>query len=101
MITVSPQIGEFLIRVTHIPDIDAALKKVLSEYIELKIIDISEKKKVYELKWNMSFREFKEACKDKTVKADVFSYEVEKEFWEWESLDTLLHYYEDIKSRWI
>ena len=36
----SPLIGEFLIKATHLPDIDAALKKVLTEYIELKTADL-------------------------------------------------------------
>ncbi|OHE56488.1 MAG: hypothetical protein A2Z47_04190 [Thermodesulfovibrio sp. RBG_19FT_COMBO_42_12] len=31
MSVMSPQIGEFLIKATHLPDIDAALKKVLTE----------------------------------------------------------------------
>lgn len=101
MITISPQIGEFLISVTHISDIDAALKKVLTEYIELKIADMVEKKKKYESKWNMTFKEFKEACKNNTLKADAFSCEVEKDFWEWEGLESLFNYYENIRSRWI
>lgn len=101
MITVSPQIGEFLIKVTHLPDIDAALKKVLTEYIDLKVADIGGKIKRYESKWKMTFKEFEEACKNNKLKADTFSYEVEKDFWEWEQLDSLFKYYEDIKSRWI
>ena len=43
MSLMSPQIGEFLIKATHLPDIDAALKKVLTEYIELKTADIGGK----------------------------------------------------------
>src|SRR4030067_1082135 len=35
MITVSPQIGEFLIKVTQLPDIEAALKRVLTEYLDI------------------------------------------------------------------
>ena len=101
MITVSPQIGDFLMRVTHLPDIDAALKKVLTEYIYLKIADMEEKKKHYESKWNTTFGEFKEACKNNKLKEDAFSYEVEKDFWEWEGIESLLNYYEDIKSRWM
>lgn len=101
MITVSPQIGEFLIKVTHLSDMDAALKKVLTEYIDLKIADIEEKIKKYETKRKMNFKEFEESCRSNTLKADAFSYEVEKDFWEWEGLENLFKYYEDIKSRWI
>ena len=101
MISISPQIGEFLIKVTHLPDINVALKKVLKEYIELKISDLKEKVKVFETKWGMSFKEFQEACKNKTIKTDVYSYNVEKDFWEWEGIETLLSYYQESESGWI
>ena len=97
----SPQIGEFLIKATHLPDIDAALKKVLTEYIELKTADIGGKINKYESKWKMTFKEFEDACKNNKLKVDAYSYEVEKDFWEWEQLDSLFKYYEDIKSKWI
>ncbi|MBI5749899.1 MAG: hypothetical protein HZA00_12330 [Nitrospinae bacterium] len=101
MITVSPQIGEFLIKVTQLPDIEAALKRVLTEYLDLKISDLKAKIKGYESKWKMTFKEFEGACKNKTLKTDVYSYEVEKDFWEWEGLESVLKYYEDAKSKWI
>jgi len=69
MITVSPQIGEFLVKVTKLPDIDAALKKVLTEYLDLKIFDLQKNIKRYESKWKMSFVKFKDACKNNTLKA--------------------------------
>lgn len=101
MVTVSPQIGEFLLKVTHLPDIDTALRKVLTEYLELKVNQLESKINGYESVWKMTFNEFEDACKNNKLKADVFSYEVEKDFWEWEQLETLLKYYKDIKSRWI
>ena len=101
MIALSPQIGEFLLKVTQLPDIEAALKRVLTEYLYLKLSDIEEKIKALESKWKMDFKEFEMASKDGTLKLDVYSYDVEKDFWEWEGLESLLKYYEDIKSRWI
>lgn len=101
MITVSPQIGEFLINVTQLPDIEAALKKVLTEFLDLKISNLEGKVKEYESKWKMTFKEFENACKNKKLEADIYSYDVEKDFWEWEGIENLLKYYEDTKSRWI
>ena len=101
MITVSPQIGEFLMKVTHLPDMDAALKKVLTEYLDLKIADLRAKIKAYESKWKMTFADFESAFKNRALPADIYSYEVEKDFWEWEGMDSLLKYYEEIHSRWI
>jgi len=36
-IEVSPRLGALLTQVTEVPDLEAALWKVLSEYIDLKI----------------------------------------------------------------
>ena len=101
MSVMSPQIGEFLIKAMHLPDIDAALKKVLTEYIELKTADIGGKIGKYESKWRMTFEEFQDACRNNKLKVDVYSYEVEKDFWGWEQLESLFQYYRDIKSKWI
>ena len=38
MLTLSPKIGEFLIRTTETPDIEMALRKILFEYLDLKLI---------------------------------------------------------------
>lgn len=88
-------------KITHLPDIDAALKKVLTEYLDLKIADLRAKIKAYESKWKMTFAEFESACKNKALSADTYSYEVEKDFWEWEGMESLLKYHEEIRSRWI
>ncbi len=42
MITVSPRIGALLSRVAETPDIEVALWKVLSEYIDLKSAQLSQ-----------------------------------------------------------
>lgn len=82
MISVSPQIGEFLIKATHLPDIGGKIN-------------------MYESKWTMTFEEFQDACRNNKLEVDAYSYEVEKDFWEWEQLESLFKYYEDIKSKWI
>lgn len=32
---------------------------------------------------------------------DIYSYEVEKDFWDWERAETLRKYYKELKEKWI
>ena len=40
MLTLSPKIGEFLIRAAETPDIELALRKILFEYLDLKLKEL-------------------------------------------------------------
>ena len=97
MIAVSPRLGELLIKVAQTPDLEAALWKVVNEYIELKINSLKEQVKRFEQKWGMSFEEFSRRCKDGSLDVDPYSWEVERDFWEWERAETLLRHYETLK----
>ena len=97
MITLSPRLGEALMKLAQTPDLEAALWKVLSEYAELKIKSLKEEIERFERKWKMSFDEFSKRCEEGTIEADVYSWEVESDFWEWEKAVTLLSHYEKVK----
>lgn len=101
MITVSPKVGELLVRITQTPDVDLALRKILTEYLELKIKEIGEKIKAFEDRWGLSFEEFSHKCQNESLNQDIYSYEVEREFWEWERLETLRKHYCELESRWM
>jgi hypothetical protein len=47
-----------------------------------------------EKKWECSFPEFREKTKED------YRYEVEKDFWEWERLETLKAHYQALRARW-
>ncbi len=87
--------------ITQTPDVDMAMRKILSEYLELKIKQLQEKIKTFEDKWGLSFEEFSGKCQNKSLNQDVYSYEVEGDFWEWERLETLKKHYCELKSRWM
>ena len=72
MISLSPKVCNLLIQTTKANDIDTALHSVLSEYIQMKLIDLEKKRENFETK-----------C--------------ESEYWEWEDPLTLLEHYESIK----
>ena len=101
IVSMSPQLGALLTGLTEIPDVRMALWKVLSEYLELKCRALGERAVAFETKWNMSFEEFSRKCAEGTLAEDPYSYEVEKDFWEWEQAVTLQRHYESLRLQWM
>jgi len=96
-IELSPRLGSLLVRVTETPELEAALWKVLSEYIDLKTASIEERIEAFEKKWGMSFDEFAVRCEADTLGEDPYSYDVESDYWEWEAAETLLQHYKHLQ----
>jgi len=96
-----PQLGALLTELTEIPDIGIALRKVLSEYLELKCGALEERIAAFEAKWGMSFEEFSRKCAEETLAEDAYSYAVEKDFWEWEQAVTLQSHYKSLRLQWM
>ena len=65
MLTLSPKIGNFLVKTAETADIDMALRKILFEYLDLKLKELQTQVKNFEEKWGMSFEEFSTKCKKK------------------------------------
>ncbi len=99
-LSLPPQLGVLLTELTEIPDMDSALRKVLSEYLALKLESLEGKIAGFEAKWDMSFEAFSEKCAEGTLERDAYAYEVEKDFWDWEQAVTLKQHYEAIKTPW-
>lgn len=100
MVTISPRIGALLTRVAETPDIETALWKVLLDYVELKLAKLSQQTADFEAKWNMPFTEFSKRIETKQLDKDAYSFEVEKDFWDWEKAETLLKHYTTLRSQW-
>lgn len=101
MVTVSPQLGALLMKVTETPDIETALWRVLLEYLEFKSSVLKEQIAALEQKWDMSFDEFSQKCAEESLGKDVYSYEVERDFWKWERAVTLRRHYEALRTQWM
>ena len=101
MSIMSPKLSEVLVKTTHSKDIDDALNKIFSEYLELKLKRLQQTIEEFEKKWNMSFEKFKKRIKENTLKADIYSFDTEKDYWQWEEAVTLRKHYEEIKGQWI
>jgi hypothetical protein len=94
MLTLSPQVGELLLQATQSQDLDEALHKVLREYLDLKLAALAAEMRHFETKWECSFAAFREKTKHE------YTYDVERDFWEWERLETLKSHYEALRVRW-
>lgn len=100
MALMSPRLSEILVKTTHSKDIDDALRRVLSEYLEFKLRELEERCAALREKWHMRFDEFELRFREGTLGKDSYSFDVEKEFWEWEEAETLRKHYRDMSDQW-
>lgn len=99
--TLTPRAGLLLTQVTETPDYDAALWKLLFDYLDLKIQALSVEAQAFEQKWGMAFAEFQQRMVLNTLNEDAYSFEVEQAFWQWEKVETLRQYYEGLRAQWM
>ncbi|HMY67155.1 MAG TPA: hypothetical protein PK453_16050 [Leptospiraceae bacterium] len=83
-------------KTTKAGDIESALQNVLTEYIQLKLFSLQKTLGEYEDKWGFSFSQFQEKIKTNTLGKDPYSYEVEKDYWDWEDTVTLIEHFQSI-----
>lgn len=98
MLTMPTKMSDLLVRTTQTPDLEAALWKVLTEYIDLKLHSLRERLSQFEQKWGMPFNEFAERFHDDNLGVDSYSWEVEQDFWKWEQTVTLVEHYQELKG---
>ena len=99
--TLSPQAGLLLTKITDTPDLETALWRVLHDYTGLKTQQLKQQIEAFELKWGMTYEEFSQRCERGTLGQDPYAYDVESDFWDWEKTVTLLDHYEALQARWM
>ena len=99
-ISMPPKLGALLTQIAETPDLEAALFKVLLDYIDIKVQFLKQRIQAFESKWEMSFEEFSERSESGTLGQDAYAYEVEQDFWEWEKAETLLEHYGNLHQQW-
>ena len=100
-LAISPRAGVLLTQIAETADMETALWKVLSDYVNLKMERIKQDIRSFESKWGMTFEEFSERGEAGALDHDFFSYDVESDFWEWEKAHTLYQHYEALQTRWM
>jgi len=98
MIALTPQLGELVTKTAQVPDLETAVWKVLSEYLELKTSVLQNQIAQFEQKWGVSFEEFARQCRDDSLGVDPYSWEVEQDYWTWEQTVTLLDHYQTLDA---
>ena len=78
---------------------DTALSLALKDLVRLRMEEAQMNIAAFEKKYGMTFAEFEKACQDGQIK-NAFSYEVEKDDWEWEAALTDRAALEEI-SEWL
>lgn len=99
MVVLPKGIHNILQRLTGQSRPDVALSLAIKQLVRLRIKEAREQIKSFENKYNMAFAEFEKACDDGRIEYP-FSYEVEKDDFEWEAAITDLAALEEI-SQWI
>jgi hypothetical protein len=85
-------------QLTEKKDFEQALNALLEDYFSLKIFYIHQEILRYEYKWNMTYSDFEKKSVDLS---NGFTYEIEKEYYDWGEKVALLEYYQKFKSEWI
>jgi hypothetical protein len=98
---VPPRAGALLAEVAETSDLESALWRVLSEYIDLKTESLQRQQQEMTRKWGMSFEAFSERFDKRSASSEAYSYQVESDFWEWEKVETLLEHYRALRARWM
>ena len=96
-----PRLAFVLTQLAPTPDPELALRKVLTEYIDLKIAAHQSEIDRFEAKWGMDFARFAQARADDTLGVDPYSFPVESDFWDWEAATTLLDHFSALRNQWI
>ncbi len=89
------EIQKKIYQITEKTDMEQALNALLDEYFSLKIFYIRQEILHYEYKWNMTYNEFEK----KSVEMEKgFTYDLEKDYYDWGEKVALLEYYQKFKN---
>ncbi|MDO9131328.1 MAG: hypothetical protein Q7U34_15835 [Anaerolineales bacterium] len=83
-VTFPKPVYEVLRQLTGESRMNVALPIALKDLVQFKIQDLENKILAFEQKYGMTFNEFENACQQGRI-ANPFSYDVEKDNWEWEA----------------
>lgn len=84
---ISKPIHKILTDLTGETRLDVALHLATKDLVRLKLKEAEEQRKQFEERYQMDFETFKQAWGEGQI-ADKYSYEVERDYWEWEAAVT-------------
>lgn len=84
---VSKAIYHVIASLTKEPRLDVALSLAIKDLIRLKLKEATSATETFEARYRMTFGEFKRTWHEDRV-PNAHSYEVERDYWEWEAATT-------------
>jgi len=84
---ISQSIYKILTDLTGEPRFEVALPLAAKELVRLKLKEVEEQIKQFEQRYQMDFSLFKQAWDEDKI-ASKHSYEIERDYWEWEAAIT-------------
>jgi hypothetical protein len=84
---ISKPLHRILSELTGEEQLDLALHHATKDLIELKLREAQERLKIFAERYGMPFEEFQKAWENDQIDKK-YSYEVEKDYWEWEAAQT-------------
>lgn len=84
-IPISKPLYKILIELTGERRFDVALHLATKDWVRLKLQEAEQQIKSFEQRYEMSFEKFQQAWENDQI-TDKFSYAVEKDYWEWETV---------------
>ncbi len=85
--TISKPIHKILVDLTGETRFDVALHLATKDLVRLKLKEAEEQRKGFEGRYQMAFETFKRAWSEGQI-PNKHSYEVERDYWEWEAAVT-------------
>lgn len=84
---ISKPIYRILSDLTQEPRVEVALPLAIKDWVRLKLKETREQREAFEQRYGTDFLAFKQAWQGGRI-ADQHSYEVERDYWEWEATIT-------------
>jgi hypothetical protein len=84
---ISKPIYRILSDLTQEPRVEVALPLAVKDLIRLKLKETRERRQEFELRYGMDWATFEQAWQEGRI-PDAHSYQVERDYWEWEAVVT-------------
>ena len=86
-VSISKPVYRVLADLTQESRIEVVLPLAVKDLVRLKIKETREQREVFEQRHGMDFESFQRAWDEDQI-ANKYSYEVERDYWEWEAIRT-------------
>ena len=84
---ISKPIYQILADLTQETRIEVALPLAMKDWLRLRLAETRAHKRAFEQRYSMDFAAFKQAWQEGRIE-NRHSYEVERDYWEWEAAET-------------